>query len=81
MTSLAIQKRINTNKSILTSVTNILSNSKKLQPLLYNNSNKTMFYDIVTGKDGIYSATRGFDLASGLGTINCQNLINVIGNV
>ena len=81
MTSLAMQKRINTNKSSLTSVTNILSNSKKLQPLLYNNSNKTMFYDIVTGKDGIYSATRGFDLASGLGTINCQNLINVIGNV
>lgn len=81
MTSLAIQQRINNNKINLTSVTNVLSNSIKLQPLLYNNSNKTIFYDIVTGKDGIYSATSGFDLASGLGTINCQNLINVIGNV
>jgi ABC-type multidrug transport system fused ATPase/permease subunit len=79
--SLAIQKRINTNKSNLTSVMNVLSNSIKLQPLLYNKSNKNIFHDIVRGKDGIYSATPGFDLASGLGAINCQNLINVIGNV
>jgi subtilase family serine protease len=79
--SLAIQQRINNNKSSLTSVTNVLSNSIKLQPLLYNISNKKIFHDIVKGKDGIYSATPGFDLASGLGVINGQNLINIIGNV
>lgn len=81
MVSLAIQLRINTNKRNLTSVTNVLSNSIKLQPFLYNNLNKNIFYDIVTGKDGIYSATHGFDLASGLGVINCQRLINKIGNI
>ena len=43
--------------------------------------NKKIFHDIVKGKDGIYSATPGFDLASGLGVINGQNLINIIGNV
>ena len=79
--SLAIQQRINNDKPNLTSVTNVSSNSIKLQPLLYNISNKKIFHDIVKGKDGIYSATPGFDLASGLGVINGQNLINVIGNV
>jgi hypothetical protein len=78
MISLAIQNRLNNKKSPLTTIPN-LSNS--IQPLLYNNSiYNECFNDIITGSSGTNTATNGFDLATGLGSINCGNLIKNLQN-
>lgn len=78
MISLAIQNRLNNKKSHLTTIPN-LSNS--IQPLLYNNSiYNECFNDIITGSSGTNTATNGFDLATGLGSINCGNLIKNLQN-
>ena len=77
--SLAIQHRLNNKKSPLTTIPN-LSNS--IQPLLYNQSiYNDCFNDIITGSSGTNTATKGFDLATGLGSIKCDSLINNLFNI
>ena len=76
--SLAIQNRLNNNKSTLTTIPG-LSNS--IQPLLYNPLIYDIcFNDITSGASGGNVAKYGFDLATGLGTINSGNLINYLIN-
>jgi len=73
MLSLVIQNRLNRKQSTYTSVQN---NSNTIQPLLYNKSNENCFFDVIEGSSGIYTAQVGFDIASGLGVVNCNQLIN-----
>ena len=40
----------------------------------------TYFYDVTSGKDGKYSATSGYDLATGLGTPQVSNLVLALAN-
>jgi kumamolisin len=76
--SLIIQNRLNNNKSTLTTVQN---KSNSIQPLLYDvNIYNECFNDIDSGYTGNNKATLGFDNATGLGSINCQNLINSLAN-
>lgn len=63
------QKQLNNKRPIYTSV---LGRSNSIQPLLYSKTN--WFYDVVQGKSGSYSATRGFDVASGLGVIDASKI-------
>lgn len=74
MLSILTQKRINENKFTYTSVMN---KSNSIQPLLYNNIN--CFFDIINGSSGPYNANVGFDIASGLGVVNLENLIQTLG--
>lgn len=76
MLSLLTQNRLNENKFTYTSV---LNKYNSIQPLLYELNNKDCFFDIVEGHSGIYKATEGFDLASGNGVLNVENVINKIG--
>jgi subtilase family serine protease len=85
--SIAIQNRINLGKSSFTTVPNA-SNKPNLQSFLYktlypsNNtpSNNTYFYDVTSGSDGSFTAGSGYDIATGLGSLNATNLINRITN-
>lgn len=85
--SIAIQKRLNSKKTrLLTTVDNPpVATSVNLQSYLYktlyNNNYKNTLYnscfnDILTGKDGVFEATTGYDFATGLGSPNCTNLCN-----
>ena len=76
MFSLLQQNRLNNRKTTYTSV---LNKSNSIQPLLYNNSNKTCFYDVVSGSSGGFAATTGFDVPSGLGVFNMNNIIQNLG--
>jgi kumamolisin len=40
----------------------------------------TPYYDVVTGNNLYYPATPGYDLSTGLGTPNAQNLYNILLN-
>ena len=73
MLSLLTQSRLNQNKFTYTSV---LNKYNSIQPLLYDSSNKDCFFDILEGQSGIYKATEGFDIASGNGVLNVENIIN-----
>ena len=72
MLSLVQQTRLNSKKTTYTSVSN---KSNSIQPILYSNTNKTCYYDIVSGSSGGYSATTGFDIPSGLGVFNTTSII------
>jgi subtilase family serine protease len=74
MLSLLTQKRLNENKYTYTSVINKYNS---IQPLLYNNINS--FFDIVNGTTGTNIANVGFDIASGLGVMNCEKIIKSLG--
>jgi hypothetical protein len=76
--ALIAQVRKGLNKPMLT--------TNQLQTYWYNtyNSNKTTyandFYQILTGKDGSYTATSGYDLCTGLGSCdaNTKTVVNPI---
>ena len=76
MLSLLQQKRLNNRKSTYTSV---LNKTNSIQPLLYNSSNKTCFFDVTSHSSGGYNAGVGFDIPSGLGVFNLTNVINSLG--
>lgn len=76
MLSLLIQTRLNKRKTTYTSLQN---RANTIQPLLYNPANSNCFFDVTQGKTGPYVAQSGFDIASGLGVINCSNLIANLG--
>jgi subtilase family serine protease len=76
MLSLLIQTRLNKRLSTYTSVQN---SANLIQPLLYNIENRSCFFDITQGSTGPYIAHTGFDIASGLGVLNCRNLIAKLG--
>jgi subtilase family serine protease len=73
MLSIIQQKRLNDRKPTYTSVLNRINS---IQPLLYNNVNKSCFFDVTSGSSGGYSAGIGFDIPSGLGVFNMVNVIN-----
>lgn len=91
MLSIAIQKRINSNKLRITTVynPNASSYTNLLQQILYNiygidgkNTNYTdIFYDITIGRDGIYTSEEGFDIPTGLGVFDCEKLSNYIAGL
>ncbi len=76
MLSLLTQTRLNNKKSTYTSV---LNKSNSLQPLLYNSSDSTSFFDVTSGITSVYIAATGFDIASGKGVINLPNVIQKLG--
>jgi len=82
MLSNFIQSTINRGM-VFTTVTSGTKNSN-LQTYLYNllnNPNKKgSINDITSGKDGNYSASSGFDVATGLGSLNIIYLINSLNN-
>ena len=73
MLSLVTQRRLNNRKSTYTSVSNKVNS---IQPLLYNNGNS--FFDVTQGSSGPYVAKPGFDNASGLGVLICNDLVNIL---
>ncbi len=73
MLSLITQNRLNNNQTLFTSVQN---QSNTIQTLLYNNQNK--FFDVVSGSITTYRAQQGFDIASGLGVFNLNNIVNIL---
>jgi subtilase family serine protease len=94
--SLANQQRFNLGKNPLTTVytqtpsTNAVPSSipstnvhQFLYKTIYNNSSlmTSCFNDITLGKDGIYSAGVGYDIATGLGSPNVKNLCNAFATL
>jgi subtilase family serine protease len=73
MLSLVTQRRLNNRKSTYTSVSNKVNS---IQPLLYNNGSS--FFDVTQGSSGPYVAKPGFDNASGLGVLICNDLVNIL---
>ena len=71
MLSLITQNRLNNNQTLFTSVQN---QSNTIQSLLYNNQNQ--FFDVISGTISTYPAQQGFDIASGLGVFNLNNIVN-----
>lgn len=91
--SLAIQKRFNIGKPPLTTVYTQTPNSTippsiipktHVQNFLYNNilHNKQLysncFTDIIQGTDGRYTASKGYDIATGVGSPNATSLCNIL---
>jgi subtilase family serine protease len=88
--SLANQQRFNSGKNPLTTVytQTPVSNSPpesilptNVQNYLYNNMNSNCFYDINVGTDGKYSAGKGYDIATGVGSPNATNLCNALADL
>lgn len=91
MIAIANQLRKSKNKPFLT------SNSKfavgEMHDIIYNNiyknninyTNTTQylgnFYDVVMGVNGIYPTVTGFDLATGLGSLNANIICNTLANM
>jgi len=55
-----------------------------LNPTLYGlaankKTYKTIFHDVIGGKSGLYTAVKGYDLVTGLGSENGQGLIDALG--
>ena len=73
--SLVTQRRLNNRKSTFTSVSN---RTNSIQPLLYNINNRNCFFDVTQGSSGPYFASSGIDIASGLGVLICNNLVNAL---
>lgn len=87
MLSIAIQNRLNNRKqSITTYYKGGTRQTNLLQNILYstygsNGSNPTYsnnFYDVKAGRDGKYTSGGGFDMPTGLGVQNCDNLTKTI---
>jgi subtilase family serine protease len=84
--SLATQSRTNLKKKALTTIqfTGKPISSNHLQKYLYQNiyTNPTLknqcLKDIELGTDGNLVATPGWDLVTGLGSVNANNLVNVL---
>lgn len=76
MLSVLTQHRLNKRQFTYTSVANRFNS---IQPLLYDPNNKDCFFDVTKGTSSIYSATSGFDIASGLGVLNTSNVIQKLG--
>lgn len=76
MFSVLTQRRLNNRRSTYTSV---LNRSNTIQPLLYNSNNSNCFFDVINGSSGPYFAEPGFDIPSGLGVLNCNELIIKLG--
>jgi subtilase family serine protease len=82
--SLVVQARLNINNNARLTTCDLTNptTSVHLQSLLYAFFITTScFFDVVQGKSGNYSATPGFDQASGLGVINVNNLIQELKNI
>lgn len=84
--SLVVQERFNSKHTKpLNTIQKQISNSIQLQSVLYQNINTpnytNLFYDITSGSSNGYSAGLEYDIASGLGVLNIQNVINYLKNL
>uniref|UniRef100_A0A6C0I755 Peptidase S53 domain-containing protein n=1 Tax=viral metagenome TaxID=1070528 RepID=A0A6C0I755_9ZZZZ len=85
--SLVNQTRINNNQPLLTSIySNQVANEYNVQTKLYNllnNKHKynNCFFDIRNGVDGVYIASSGYDIATGLGSPNVGNIYNYLVSI
>lgn len=84
--SISSQDRINKKKTPLTTVlNNNNSSSLNITNILYNiyqsSSSAKYVNDITTGNDGGFVTQKGFDIPTGLGSLNAGNLINMISNM
>lgn len=50
-----------------------------VNPLLYSSSSQRAFHDIISGSNGDYSAARGWDPCTGLGTPDGSALLSALG--
>jgi kumamolisin len=76
--SISVQDRINKKKTSLTTIVkngNSLQLQNKLYSLNQNVSSVKYLNDINSGTNGKYSAQKGFDICTGLGSINAGNVI------
>lgn len=76
MLSVLTQNRLNNRRFTYTSVANRYNS---IQPLLYNSNNTNCFFDVTQGSSGGFSASSGFDIASGKGVLNVTNLVQKLG--
>lgn len=76
MLSVLTQNRLNNRRFTYTSVANRYNS---IQPLLYDSNNTNCFFDITQGSSGGFSSTSGFDLASGNGVLNVDNMVKKLG--
>lgn len=76
MLSLLTQNRLNKRLFTYTSVQN---RPNSIQPLLYNSTNSECFFDVTQGSSNIYTAGKGFDIASGNGVLKLNDIIKKIG--
>ena len=91
MIGIANQLRKSKNKPFLTTsnkytagqIHNILYNSIYKQNSNYSSANAytSNFYDVTTGLNGIYPSKTGFDLATGLGSLNANIICNTLANL
>ena len=91
MIAIANQLRKSKNKPFLTSNSNFVAG--EIHNIIYNNiyknnsnyTNSTQyagnFYDVVMGVNGIYPSATGFDLATGLGSLNANIICNTLANM
>jgi subtilase family serine protease len=91
MIAIANQMRRSKGKKLLTS--NCRNVPEEIHNIFYNNIYKNRFnytnisqyfgnfYDVVLGVNGIYPSASGFDLATGLGSLNANIICNTIGNI
>jgi subtilase family serine protease len=90
MIAIANQLRKSKGKSFLTSNSKLVPG--QIHNIIYNNIYKTNsnytnatqyagnFYDVVTGVSGIYPSATGFDVATGLGSLNANIICNTLAN-
>lgn len=76
MLSILTQSRLNNRRHTYTSVANRYNS---IQPLLYNSNNSDCFFDVTQGSSAGFSATTGFDIASGIGVLNTSRMVQKLG--
>jgi subtilase family serine protease len=79
-----ISQRNNQGKQPLTTVLTSTS-TNNIQSILYAltrdpSSYSTNFYDITVGNDGSFNASINYDVATGIGALNCQTITNTLAN-
>jgi subtilase family serine protease len=79
--SLVVQARINKSKTL--PISTVINTPLNIQTILYNLyklKNKTCFYDIISGNSGFYKCSTGFDIATGIGSLNVANFVKEMEN-
>lgn len=76
MLSVLTQSRLNNRRYTYTSVANRYNS---IQPLLYNLNNADCFFDVNQGSSTKFTASTGFDVASGLGVLNTRKMVEKMG--
>lgn len=80
--SIPFSKRSEMKKTPFTTINNVSNNLQSVLYSLYNNQTLygEHFYDIKIGYDGVFKASSGFDLTTGLGVLNGETIANTLTN-